>query len=316
MAVLVLCNSSIYCSNVNYTALTGNNRQYHSKCNGSMVNWKKHRRKMVGLCGFVMKSSHGLMAVSGKPNGGMSSEEAIGVLKSISSDPEEAFSFFKSVAQLRNVVHTAETCNYMLELLMVHKRVGDMAVVFDLMQKQIIYRNLNTYLIIFKALRVKGGIRQAPFALERMRKEGFVLNGYSYNGLIHLLLQSGCCKQASEVYRRVVSEGIKPSLKTYSALMVASGKRRDIETVMGLLEEMESLGLRPNVYTFTICIRVLGRAGKIDEAYGLLKRMDDEGCGPDVITYTVLIDALCHVGKLDKAKEVFLKMKSSSHKPD
>ncbi|CAL5434940.1 unnamed protein product [Camellia sinensis] len=89
MAVLVLCNSSICCSNVNYTALTGNNRQYHSKCNGSMVNWKKHRRKMVGLCGFVMRSSRGLMAVSGKPNGGMSSEEAIGVLKSISSDPEK-----------------------------------------------------------------------------------------------------------------------------------------------------------------------------------------------------------------------------------
>ncbi|CAL5443203.1 unnamed protein product [Camellia sinensis] len=80
--------------------LPDNNRQYHSKCNGSMVNWKKHRRKMLGLCGSVMKSSHGLMAVSGKPNGGMSSEEAVRVLKSISSDPEEAFSFFKSVAQL------------------------------------------------------------------------------------------------------------------------------------------------------------------------------------------------------------------------
>ncbi|GMQ06849.1 hypothetical protein CsSME_00051283 [Camellia sinensis var. sinensis] len=91
--------------------------------------------------------------------------------------------------------------------------------------------------------------------------------------------------------------------------MVASGKRRDIEIVMGLLEEMESLGLRPNMYTFTICIRVLGRAGKIDEAYGLLKGTDDEGCGPDVITHTVLIYALCHAGKLDKAKEVFLKMK-------
>ncbi|GMQ06867.1 hypothetical protein CsSME_00051298 [Camellia sinensis var. sinensis] len=47
-----------------------------------------------------MKSSHGLMAVSGKPNGGMSSEEAVRVLKSISSDQEEAFSFFKSVAQV------------------------------------------------------------------------------------------------------------------------------------------------------------------------------------------------------------------------
>ncbi|XWS26152.1 hypothetical protein CRYUN_Cryun26dG0006300 [Craigia yunnanensis] len=61
--------------------------------------------------------------------------------------------------------------------------------------------------------------------------------------------------------------------------MVASGKRRDIGTVMDLLEEMETLGLKPNVYTFTICIRVLGRAGKINEAFGILKRMDELGAG-------------------------------------
>ncbi|XP_060184006.1 pentatricopeptide repeat-containing protein At4g31850, chloroplastic isoform X3 [Lycium barbarum] len=281
----------------------------------SLLNCKKIRGENVGPTRCSMKCSNEVLLVNGKPRNGVSADEVLRDLKSF-SDPNEALALFKSVANMPRVVHTTETCNYMLEYLRVNERISDMAVVFDLMQKQIIYRNLDTYLIIFKGLHIRGGIREAPFALERMKKAGFVLNAYSYNGLIHLILQAGFWQEALKVYRRMISEKLKPSLKTYSALMVACGKRRDTETVMRLLSEMDGLGLRPNIYTFTICIRVLGRAGKIDDACAILKRMDDEGCAPDVVTYTVLIDALCIAGKLDIAKEVFFKMKRGSHKPD
>lgn len=330
MALTVLCFSRICCSHVNCTAVN-DSKQSISKTTGliggttlgyqkfvpcgSVVNWKKHTREKVGFCGFVMKSSLGVKVGNITNGNALSSEEVIRVLKSI-SDPDEGFAFFKSVAELPYVVHTTDTCNYTLELLKAHGRIGDMAVVFGLMQKQIIYRSLDTYLTIFKSIHVRGGIRKAPFALQRMRVAGFVLNAYSYNGLIHFILQSGYCKEALEVYRRAISEGIKPSLKAYSALMVAFGKRRDTDSVMGLLKEMGNLGLQPNAYTFNICIRVLGTTGKIVEAFGILKRMDEEGCEPDVITYTVLIEALCNAGKLDKAKDVLTKMKSSRHKPD
>ncbi|KAJ4880665.1 hypothetical protein Rs2_37720 [Raphanus sativus] len=183
-----------------------------------------------------------------------------------------------------------------------------MGYVFDLMQKRIMKRDATTFLTVFKCLSVRGELRQAPYALRKMRESGlFALNVYS---LIHLLVKSRFCTEAMEVYRSMVSDGFRPSLQTYSSLMVGLGKRREIGAVMGLLREMETLGLKPNVYTFTISIRVLGRAGKIDEAYDILKRMDDEGCGHDVVIYTVLIDALCTGGKLDCAKEVFAKMKA------
>ncbi|KAJ6383078.1 hypothetical protein OIU77_031492 [Salix suchowensis] len=329
MAVLILSSSSMCCSCINYSIafrLSGF-RHKNGPLGGekfgtlrvfpceSNVNWKKNKKKQVAFCGFALKSQNEELVVNGKPRKWLSSDEVLGVLHSI-SDPIHALLYFKSVAELPNVVHTTETCNHMLEVLRVHRRVEDMAFVFDLMQRQIIRRNANTYLIIFKGLFIRGGLRRAPSALEKMREAGFVLNAYSYNGLIHFLLQAGFCKEALEVYRRMVSEGLKPSLKTFSALMVASGKRRNVKTVMGLLEEMESIGLRPNIYTYTICIRILGRAGKIDEAYRIMKRMDDDGCGPDVVTYTVLIDALCTARKLDDAMCLFTKMKSSSHKPD
>ncbi|KAG0472033.1 hypothetical protein HPP92_016579 [Vanilla planifolia] len=157
-----------------------------------------------------------------------------------------------------------------------------MALVFDLMQKQIVKRNTTTFLTIFKALNVREGLRTSPFALKRMKEAGFVLNAFSYNGLIHYLLQSGFHKEALQVYKRMISEGIIPSLKTYSALMVASGKRRNADLVMELLTEMEGVGLKPNVFTFNICIKILGKTG----------------------------------GKHEKAQELFWKMKSSDHKPD
>ncbi|KAF2289431.1 hypothetical protein GH714_036143 [Hevea brasiliensis] len=258
-----------------------------------------------------MNGDRELLVVKRKPKHALSSEDVIAVLNSI-LDPSDAFAYFKTVAELPFVVHTTETCNHMLEILRIHKRVEDMAIVFQLMQKQIIRRDLNTYLALFKGLYIRGGLRQAPLALERMREAGFLLNAYSYNGLIHLLLQSGFCREALEVYRRMVSEGLKPSLKTYSALMVATGKRRDIKTVMGLLEEMESLGLTPNIYTYTICIR----CRKTQQCNGIVCKMKASNHKPDRVTYITLLDKFSDSGDLDTVKEFWSEMEADGYVPD
>lgn len=136
---------------------------------GYALNWKKHRRKHLVM---VMKNSSDAAALMDWESlNGVSTEELTGILKSI-SDPTEALSLFKSSAQLPYLVHNTETCNYMLELLRVNNRIGDMAVVFDLMQRQIIYRNLTTYLTIFKGLKIKGGIRQAPVCAHSNEQRG------------------------------------------------------------------------------------------------------------------------------------------------
>lgn len=77
-----------------------------------------------------------------------SSSGVFGVLKSF-DNPEEALDFFLCVGQQPRCVHTTFSCNYMLEVLRVHGRVGEMVKVFELMQRQIIKRDLETYLIIF-----------------------------------------------------------------------------------------------------------------------------------------------------------------------
>ncbi|KAM0943417.1 putative tetratricopeptide-like helical domain superfamily, pentacotripeptide-repeat region of PRORP [Dioscorea sansibarensis] len=326
--VIELCSPNICC--FNHTCFE-NNVKVVSLCDLAALRRRNVGNSVVFYVDFVSyrrtcrKIHLGSCRVGGRyVNGrgsdelwrnGLSSENVVEVLESM-PDPEQALDFFETIAKQSKIIHTTESFNYMLEFLRKHGRVGDMVHVFDLMQKQIVKRSPATFLTIFKSLGVQGGLRSASFALSRMSKAGFVLNAFSYNGLIHFLLQSGLAREALEVYKRMVSEGITPSLKTYSALMVALGKKRNVETVMSLLSEMEGLGLKPNVYTFTICIRALGQTGKIDEAYGLLHRMEEEGCQPDVVTYTVLIEVLCEAGRLEKARELFVRMKSSDQRPD
>ncbi|ERN08509.1 hypothetical protein AMTR_s00152p00086630 [Amborella trichopoda] len=130
---------------------------------------------------------------------GLNSDGVIEVLR-LYSDPFEALAFFKSIAQQPKIIHTTETYNYMLDILIINGKVIEMSMVFDLMQQHIIKRNQETYLTIFKGLDIFGGFKRAPVALERMSHADFILNVFFYKWLIHLLLQSGFLREAMEVY--------------------------------------------------------------------------------------------------------------------
>ncbi|KAK1691733.1 hypothetical protein QYE76_008430 [Lolium multiflorum] len=151
--------------------------------------------------------------------------------------PVEALELFRSIARQPRVVHTTASCNYMLELMRAHGRVGDVAQVFDLMQRQIVKANVGTFTTIFG---VQGGLRSAPVALPVMKEAGIVLNAYTYTGLIYFLVKCGCEREAMEVYGAMAADGVVPTVRTYSVLMLAFGKRRDVETVVGLLGDMEA----------------------------------------------------------------------------
>ena len=94
-----------------------------------------------------------------------------------------------------------------------------MTEVLDLMEKQHCKLDCQTLITIFRALELRGFIQQAPLALEEMKRVGFLLNRMSYNGLIALLLRSGFQREAMDVYRKMISEGLVPTMKCYSALM-------------------------------------------------------------------------------------------------
>ncbi|KAF3789745.1 hypothetical protein EJ110_NYTH13287 [Nymphaea thermarum] len=138
------------------------------------------------------------------------------------NDPIHALSLFKSLSQRPRIIHTTDTCNFMVD---------------------VIKRDLTTYITLLEDVGVFGGIKEAPLALDLMSEPRFVLNDFSYNGLIHMLLQSGCLQEAMKIYQQIISEMVRPNMKTYSALMVASGKQKHIENCNGSFERDGSCGV-------------------------------------------------------------------------
>lgn len=65
-----------------------------------------------------------------------------------------------------------------------------------------------------------------------MKRVGFVLNRMSYNGLIAQLLRSGFQREAMDLYGKMISEGLVPSMKCYYALMGSWGKKGDTVKVL------------------------------------------------------------------------------------
>jgi len=172
---------------------------------------------------------------------GLTSDHVIQVLRS-HSDPKKALRFFFWAARQPKFMHTTDSYNSMLEILGATHMVKEMACVLDLMQTQRRRLNSQTYLIILRNLGITGGMEQVPLALEEMKKSGFMLSDFAYNGLIGLLIKSGFRKEAMVVYRKMISEGLLPSLKFYSTLIGACGEMGDTGQVMGLLAEMRKLG--------------------------------------------------------------------------
>ncbi|KAI4965529.1 hypothetical protein ZWY2020_051618 [Hordeum vulgare] len=105
------------------------------------------------------------------------------------ADPEEALELFLSVARQPRVLHTTESCNYMLELMRAHGRVGDGP------RCSTQCRGRSSRPMWAPSAPSSGGRRRgasgAPVALPVMKEAGIVLNAYTYNGLIYFLVKSG-----------------------------------------------------------------------------------------------------------------------------
>ena len=96
---------------------------------------------------------------------------------------------------------------------------------------------------------------------------------------------------------------IKPTDATYTQLMLAYAKTRDLDKVLELHEEAsEKYGLTsPGLDRMNSIILAYTRCGQPEEAEKLVKEMREEmGMEPDVVCYTTLIDGYNKKGNIDK----------------
>ncbi|KAL5760432.1 hypothetical protein ACOSP7_018943 [Xanthoceras sorbifolium] len=101
----------------------------------------------------------------------------------------------------------------------------------------------------------------------------------------------------------------EPRCQTYTKLFMMLGKCRKPEQASLLFEVMLSEGLRPSLDVYTALVSAYGQSGLIEKAFSTVDDMKSvSDCKPDVYTYSVLIDCCTKFHRFDMIGRVLAEM--------
>ncbi|XVE74207.1 hypothetical protein DITRI_Ditri11bG0180200 [Diplodiscus trichospermus] len=120
-----------------------------------------------------------------------------------------------------------------------------------------------------------------------------------------LIMMLGKCKQpeqASLLFETMLSEGLKPTIDVYTALVHAYGKSGFIDRAFTTVEDMKSVSdCKPDVYTYSILINSCVKFRRFDLIGRILAEMSYLGIDCSTVTYNTLIDGY---GKAEMFEEM------------
>ncbi|KAK2637023.1 hypothetical protein Ddye_031815 [Dipteronia dyeriana] len=101
----------------------------------------------------------------------------------------------------------------------------------------------------------------------------------------------------------------EPRCQTYTKLLMMLGKCRQPEQASLLFEVMLSEGLRPTIDVYTALVSAYGQSGLFEKAFSTVDDMKSVyDCKPDVYTYSVLIDCCSKFHRFDMIGRVLAEM--------
>nr|CAD1837064.1 unnamed protein product [Ananas comosus var. bracteatus] len=163
--------------------------------------------------------------------------------------------------------------------------------------------NVLCYNTVINALVIADRPREAQAMFDEMLLSGVAPNVSSYNILVKL--HSWCSKQFDLAYEGgenwggmgvldwMLEEKCRPTVHTYTPIVLSYCSEGQIEEAKTLMAAMESVGCRPNTVTYNILIRALCNAGRFDEVEQVLVESEFKGWTPNSVTYNTYMSGLC-----------------------
>ncbi|XP_020585016.1 pentatricopeptide repeat-containing protein At5g57250, mitochondrial [Phalaenopsis equestris] len=180
---------------------------------------------------------------------------------------------------------------------------------YERVQKSLTFQpNLMTYTAVVDALCRVGRIDEASVAVQKMEKDGIVLDAVLYTSWICGYFRKGLLMEAFRKHRLMSENGILPDLISYTSVIDGLCKEGHLEKVIGLLKYMEKSRLKPNLITYTCIIRGFCKRYKMEDAFFIFRKMEELNIVADEFVYSVLIDGFCVIGKLDEVFELLEEM--------
>ncbi|CAJ1971581.1 unnamed protein product [Sphenostylis stenocarpa] len=191
--------------------------------------------------------------------------------------------------------------------------------IFALLRKQYWYEpRCQTYA---KLLMMLGKCRQpeeASLLFEVMFSEGLKPTVDVYTALVSAYGQSGLLVQAFSTVEDMKSVvDCEPDIYTYSILVSCCAKFRRFDLIEHVLAEMSFLGIQCNSVTYNSIIDGYGKAGMFEQMDNTLNDMIENGnCHPDVFTLNSFVGAHGKHGKIEKMEKWYDEFQLMGIKPD
>ncbi|EOX96640.1 Tetratricopeptide repeat-like superfamily protein isoform 1 [Theobroma cacao] len=101
----------------------------------------------------------------------------------------------------------------------------------------------------------------------------------------------------------------EPRCQTYTKLIMMLGKCKQSEQASLLFETMLSEGLKPTIDVYTALVNAYGKSGLVDEAFAIVEDMKTvSDCKPDVYTYSILINSCMKLKRFDLIRRILAEM--------
>ncbi|KAK9140812.1 hypothetical protein Scep_010493 [Stephania cephalantha] len=126
-------------------------------------------------------------------------------------------------------------------------------------------------------------------------------NTFTYNTMLHLLVQKQVYVLALAVYNQMMKSDCRPNRATYGILIDGLCKAGTIEDSINLFDEMTHRGISPDIMIYTVIVSGLCQEKRTGDAKRLLldtTKMNK--CSPDTIAYHALLNGFCKLGGMDE----------------
>ena len=141
-----------------------------------------------------------------------------------------------------------------------------------------------------------GSLDDARVVFERMEDRDVI----TWNVMIGGLAEHGCGREALEIFKTMIADGVKPNEISFVGALSACSHSGLVDEGRRLFLAMtQDYGIEPTVELCNCMVDVLGRAGHLEEAKLLIGNMPVE---PNVATWLTLLGACRTYGNLELGK--------------
>jgi pentatricopeptide repeat protein len=172
--------------------------------------------------------------------------------------------------------------------------------------------DLYTYATLIKGLKTNSdtekNLSRAVEILNKIKSgeyENLRADEVLYNSVLDTCVKYNKVEMAENIFQDMKSQGVKPSLITFSIMIKGYGLVYKVEKALALFNEMKELGFTPNDIIYGCLLNCAVRCSRLDIMCEVYESMKSLGVELNTIIYTTLIKGFNKMKKFEKAFEIF-----------